>query len=267
MSATTDRIAEVYNSLKDEYDENLATVPFFINCYALFDRLMDRILEGNRFEKILEVGCGPGIQTMRLARHGREVVALDIARELMGVARERCRSHPNVRFVQEDARALSFPDKTFDLVFSFGDVLSHIVEGYEEAVAEMSRVARSGAVVTFEVDNKWHPGIFYDLPELAGNLGTPGRGNAIREWGGMHFKTFTYPELKHLLEKNGLELTGYYGHNILASLVPDRYILERGSRSWLGRMGLWLGRIDIRLSGTAPFNRLGFNTVVVARKR
>jgi ubiquinone/menaquinone biosynthesis C-methylase UbiE len=265
--ATENRIAELYNSLKDVYDENLAFVPFFINCYAMLDRVMDRVLDGKHFGRILEVGCGPGIQTVRLARHGKEVVGLDIAEDLMAVAQERCRSFPNVRFVKEDARALSFRDGSFDLVFSYGDVISHIIDGYEDAIQEMSRVARAGGIITFEIDNKWHPGFFYDWPEFLTNLKTFGRGNTAREWGGMHFKTFTHPELKGLLEKYDLTITGYYGHNILASLVPDRYILEGRSRTIMGRLALWLGRLDLWVAGVAPFNRLGFNTVVVARKK
>ena len=114
----TRRVADIYNNLLDVYDENLATVPFFINCYALFDRLMDQILEGSRFDTILDLGCGPGIQTMRLAHHGSEVIGVDIADDLIAVARRRCRQHPHVHFIKEDARALSFGDSSFDLVFA-----------------------------------------------------------------------------------------------------------------------------------------------------
>ena len=266
-NTATQHVAAVYNRLKDEYDENLATVPFFINCYALFDRLLDRILEGRQFQKTLDLGCGPGIQTVRLARHSKEVVGVDIADDLLRVARDRCRDYLNVRFVKEDARALSFDADSFEAIFAYGDVLSHIVDGYEQAVSEISRVAKPGAMVTFEVDNKWHPGIFYKPIELGLNLLNPGRGHTARTWGGMSFKTFTFRELKRMLERYDLELLECYAHNILASLVPDRFSMERGPRTFFGRLALMLGKLDLACSGVFPFNRMGYNSVILARKR
>ena len=204
---------------------------------------------------------------VRLARHASRVIGVDISDDLLEVARGRCREYSNVRFAKEDARALSFGPGTFDAIFSYGDVLSHIVDGYERALAEMSRVARPGALITFEVDNKWHPGIFYNPGELIRNLASPGHGHAGRKWNDLHFRTFTYRELRDLLNKHGMEMMEYHGHNMLASLIPDRFVLERKARTLGGRAALWLGRIDLDLSDVYPFNRMGFNTIVVAKKR
>jgi SAM-dependent methyltransferase len=183
------------------------------------------------------------------------------------VARTRCRDHPNVLLLKEDARALSFGPGSFDAVFSYGDVLSHIVDGYETALSEMSRVARPGALITFEVDNKWHPGIFYTPGELVRNLVSPGHGHAGRKWNNLSFRTFTYHELRRLLNRHGMDIVEFHGHNMLASLIPDRYVLERTPRTFGGRTAIWLGRIDLDLSDVFPFNRMGFNSIVVARKR
>ena len=261
------RVEATYNRIRDEYDENITMLPFYINGYALFGKILDRVLNGRRFDKILDIGCGPGVQTVRLARHGDVVVGVDIADDLLAVAKERCRDYAHVQFIKEDARALSFESAAFDAVFSYGDVLSHIVEGYELALAEMSRVAKPGALVTFEVDNKWHLGIFYRPDEFIQNLMNPGRGHTARKWAGLSFKTFTCRELRKLLEKHDLELVEYHGSNILSSVIPDRYTLERGRRSFLGRVALGMGRMDLVVSRRFPFNRLGFNSLVIAVKR
>lgn len=263
----TQDVVSTYKRLKSDYDQIIAEQPFFINCYALYEKLLDRILTDRHFEKILDVGCGPGAQTVRLAQHGTEVIGVDIADDLLGVAKERCRAYRHVKFLKEDARALSFDNETFNAIFSYGDVLSHILEGYEQALAEMSRVAKPGALVTFEVDNKWHLGIFYHPIEFLKNLVTPGRGHIARQWEDLHFKTFTYREIKNLLRKYGLEIKESHGHNVLAAIVPDRYVLENYRRSLWGWMALWLGKIDLTLSGRFPFNRLGFNTIIIARKK
>lgn len=267
MSEAEQQVIAAYKRLTDEYDRIIEQQPFFINCYALYTKMLDKILSGRSYERVLDVGCGNGNQTVRLALHGKEVVGIDIAEDLMAVARDRCQRFPHVTIQREDARKLPFPDASFDCVLSFGDVLSHIVDGYELALAEMARVARPGAVVSFEVDNKWHLGIFYHPHELWRNVLTPGRGNTARFWEGMHFKTFCRPELLGLLNRYDLELVEYHSHNALAALVPDPYVLEEQGRSRWGRIALALGRIDLAWSGRFPINRLGFNIIVLARKR
>ncbi len=262
-----DGVVSAYKRLTQDYDRIIEQQPFFINAYALYDKLMHRILDARRYLRILDVGCGNGAQTVRLASHGDEVVGVDIAEDLLEVARERCRSFSHVRFMKEDACQLPFPENSFDCIVSYGDVLSHIVDGYERALSEISRVARAGAVVTFEVDNKWNAGILYHPWELWDAVRTIGKGHATRKWEGMRFKTFTHRELAGLLDEYRLEITGYHGHNILASIVPDRYVLEQRRRTLGGRLALGLGRLDLFVSGAFPFNRLGFNIMVVARKR
>lgn len=259
-------VALAYKRLTDDYDRIIERQPFFINAYALYDKLLHQILDGNRYNRILDVGCGNAAQTVRLARHGEEVIGVDIAEDLLSVARERCRQFPNVRFVKEDARKLAFPDQTFDCILSYGDVLSHITDGYEQALSELSRVSKPGALISFEVDNKWNAGILYKPREFWNAIRTIGKGHDTREWEGMRFKTFTHHELAGLLRKHGFEITGYHAHNILASLIPDRYVLEQERRSTWGWLALILGKFDLMVSGIFPFNRFGFNIMVMARK-
>lgn len=266
-TVTTHDVASAYKRLVQDYDRIIERQPFFINAYALYDKLLNRILAGHRYEKILDLGCGNAAQTIRLARYGKEVIGVDIAEDLLCVARERCRAFPNVRFMKEDARKLSFPDRTFECVLSYGDVLSHIIEGYEQALSEISRVSKPGALISFEIDNKWNAGILYHPRELLDALWTRGRGHDTRRWEGMRFKTFTHRELGGLLKKYRLEMAGYHGHNILASLIPDRYVLEQDQRTFWGRLALGLGKIDLALSGCFPFNRFGFNIMIIAYKQ
>lgn len=263
---SNDQVVSFYRQDTDDYDQIITSQPFFINSYALYDKLLINLLTGKQYRRILDLGCGTGAQMVTLARFGEEVVGVDIAEDLLEVARERCRGFPNVRCVMQDARKLSFEDESYDFVVSYGDVLSHIWDGYEEALSEMVRVAKPGAIVTFEVDNKWNAGLMYHPRELWDAICSPGRGHNTRFWEGLRFKTFTHPELNRLTKKYGLEVLGYHGHNMLASFIPDRFILESLDGNRLGRIALGLGKIDLLLSGTFPFNRFGFNSVVIARK-
>jgi ubiquinone/menaquinone biosynthesis C-methylase UbiE len=255
-----------YQRLSDLYQDLIVRQPFFINCYALYDKLLDKLLKGKRYGKILDVGCGSGIQTVVLAGHADEVTGIDISEEFVNIARKKCEKLPNVRFRIENACRLPFADDSFDGIVSYGDVISHIVVGYEQALAEMARVVKPGGWITFEVDNKWNAGMLFVPEEFKDALKASGKGHATRKWQGMHFKTFTPAELKSLLDLNRLEILEWHGHNILASCIPDRWLLEE-KRTLLGKLAIVLGKIDLLLSGIYPFNRFGFNHMLIVRKR
>ncbi len=260
-------VANAYNHLGAGFDALVEKTPFLINCTLLYNRCLEEFAAGLPLLRVLDLGCGSGVQSAYLAPYAKEVVGVDLSEKLVEIARERCRAYPHAQFHVADACKLPFPDQRFDFIISYGDVLSHIVEGYKEAVSEMARVAKPGARITFEVDTKWNFGIFYHPQELIDALSVRGIGHATRCWEGMRFKTFTYCEIKSLLEKNQLEIISCRGHNILASLIPDRFLLEKKTRTLIGKLALWLGRIDLRLSGIFPFNRFGFNFIITAIKR
>lgn len=107
--------------------------------------LFERMAERGRGRRLLEVGCGIGIDTLRLARLGfGEVVGVDLTEVAVEVAAERARREglEGVRFEVADAETLPFEEGSFDLVYSFG-VLHH-TPGIERAVAEVHRVLAPG---------------------------------------------------------------------------------------------------------------------------
>lgn len=263
----SESVAKIYNKLGTGFDQLVNETPFLINSYLLYDLCLKELTEGKRYGRVLDVGCGSGLQSICLAPHADEVVGIDLSHALIDVAKKRCSAYPNVRFEVADACKLPFPDESFDLIVSYGDVLSHIVEGYPQAVAEMARVAKTGALITLETDSKWNFGIFYHPSELvAAMTAPPGIGHDTRTWEGMRFKTFTYKELTGLLESNHLEVLSCRGHNILTSLIPDLFLLEK-KRSRMGKFALAVGKLDLILSGWVGFRRFGFNFVITARKK
>jgi ubiquinone/menaquinone biosynthesis C-methylase UbiE len=103
---------------------------------------------------VLEVGCGTGVLTRRLAEWPNvgEVVGVDIAGSLLATASELAADRPSVSFRESDARALPFADDSFDVVV-FDSTLSH-VPGPEAALAEAFRVLRNGGrLAAFDGDN------------------------------------------------------------------------------------------------------------------
>ncbi len=96
---------------------------------------IDRLLDIAPGDRVLEVGCGRGHLTLRLAERGIDVLGIDAnprAAEIAGTE----------RVLTMGAESLDFPDDSFDYVLSV-HALEHI-PALGEALAEMGRVLRQG---------------------------------------------------------------------------------------------------------------------------
>ena len=98
-------------------------------------------------ERVLDLGCGTG--SLALALAGRSaagrVCGLDFSAAYVEYARRRTGGDPRMEFQVGDACAMPFPEASFDRVLSL--LMLHFVPRATDAVAEMRRVARPGAVV------------------------------------------------------------------------------------------------------------------------
>jgi 2-polyprenyl-3-methyl-5-hydroxy-6-metoxy-1,4-benzoquinol methylase len=96
---------------------------------------------------VLELACGTGLWTRRLARHARRLTALDASAEVLALARERVKDS-RVTYVQADLFAWE-PDPAYDVCF-FGFWLSHVPEERFDVFWEKVKAAlRPGGRVFF----------------------------------------------------------------------------------------------------------------------
>jgi ubiquinone/menaquinone biosynthesis C-methylase UbiE len=93
--------------------------------------------------RVLDVGCGPGVDTGSLALRGVHTVGLDIAAAMLLMAAP----HSGGRVVQADQRRLPFADETFDGVWANACLLHLAKRDLPGALLEMQRVLGPGAVL------------------------------------------------------------------------------------------------------------------------
>ncbi|MFL6233924.1 MAG: class I SAM-dependent methyltransferase [Thermoanaerobaculia bacterium] len=75
--------------------------------------------------RVLELGAGTGRATVSLARAGAQVVALELAPEMIAVARRKLAGFSNVRLVAADMRRSPLSSR-FDLVAAIDDPFVHL---------------------------------------------------------------------------------------------------------------------------------------------
>jgi ubiquinone/menaquinone biosynthesis C-methylase UbiE len=91
----------------------------------------------------LEIGCGTGELTLKLAARVARVVGVDLSPEMLAAARRRCAAAGNVELIQADFVALPLERESFDVVASVA-TLHHLP--LAEIFARVSRALRPGGV-------------------------------------------------------------------------------------------------------------------------
>jgi len=126
-------------------------------------RRLDQVMPLEAGQRVLEVGCGSGHLTTRLANRGVDIVGID--------------ANPNTVEVSGSDRVLcmrgedlEFPDDEFDAIVSV-HAIEHIPE-LEAALAEMARVLKPGGRATFIYPAEPIMGM-YAIPTSVILYGTP----------------------------------------------------------------------------------------------
>ena len=112
-----------------------------------------RLNEIAPFGDVLEIACGTGWWTKRLAKLARSVTAIDASPEMLRILRRRVRA-ASVHDVRADVFDWT-PDRAYDLVF-FGFWISHVPQDRFEEFWTVVRASLSpGGRVFFVDEMKW----------------------------------------------------------------------------------------------------------------
>ena len=136
MKSGSRSLAELYDGRAAAFGRDVRASGYF--CRQSFDQRYEKITELLRSadqKQILDVGCGPGLFSARLALKNR-VVGIDLSHQMLRLAGR------DLNAVQGDAFSLPFQNHSFDVVMSI-EVLQHLSKP-ECFLKEMARVTKSG---------------------------------------------------------------------------------------------------------------------------
>lgn len=137
----SEKLSQVYGKLARYYDTDKPPV------WQEIEDLLSDIVPGSA---VLDVGCGTG-RILQVLPANVKYTGLDNSPELLAIAGRR---HPTGKFISADARALPFPDKSFDAVLVIA-VAHHFLKEPERlaVLAEAKRVLKKGGRVYVSVWN------------------------------------------------------------------------------------------------------------------
>ncbi|HWQ99221.1 MAG TPA: methyltransferase domain-containing protein [Candidatus Methylomirabilis sp.] len=144
----SERIKDFYCGHSDEIIRKRFDSPEPLRRYAhrtQYDALIANIPTGST---VLDAGCGEGVISLLLAERGNASTGVDLSSPNVEAARREALRRgvgSLATFVQGDAEALPFPDKSFDIVVS-SHVLEHLPD-FDQGARELVRVAKRRVVV------------------------------------------------------------------------------------------------------------------------
>ncbi|HHM24034.1 MAG TPA: class I SAM-dependent methyltransferase, partial [Bacteroidetes bacterium] len=122
-----------------------------------FDKLryLPRVVDFSAYrgKKLLEVGCGIGIDLLEFARGGARVVGIDLAETSIDLARKNFELAGQIgEFHVMDGENMSFEDNSFDVVYAHGVI--QYTANPEKMIAEIHRVLKPGGEAIMMVYNR-----------------------------------------------------------------------------------------------------------------
>lgn len=208
-------------------------------------------------ERLIDMGCGDGWQSLRLTRAGYDVVGTDISLERLN--RAKSKSGGKVNCFVSDMRQPAIRPLSTDCIY-LGQVLEHLPHP-ESVLKGLRRLLRPGGVLV--LDTPCRDNIVDDLFRL---LGLDKRHPGILEWGLSidpgHVRFYRLEEINELLRGAGFEVVFSRGAPRI------RWNIPRVGNFLAAKRGFWIFHDLLEgLIGLIPrYRRTGAVVVCVARR-
>jgi demethylmenaquinone methyltransferase / 2-methoxy-6-polyprenyl-1,4-benzoquinol methylase len=126
------------------------------------DRIINLVHKNAKYQRVLDIGCGPGTISEDLLEIGEQVWGIDISEDMIKIAIDRFKEKnysSKIHFNIGDAENLNFPDQFFDAVFCLG--VLRFLDSWEKGLQEIYRVLKPNGVVVITFFFRFSPHWFF----------------------------------------------------------------------------------------------------------
>jgi len=114
-------------------------------------KILERLIKHiklNNIKNVLEIGCGAGITAAYMHdKYNMNVIGIDVDSEQITIAKKYQKENQRLKFIESDARDLSFNNQQFDMILSF--FVMHHINKWEKALNEINRVLKPNGYLIF----------------------------------------------------------------------------------------------------------------------
>ncbi len=242
-----------YSGFATVYDLFMDNVPYeewadYVQCLLKKNNISEGLL--------LELGCGTGSMTRRLADRGFDMIGIDYSEEMLAIARENNAGDYNILYLCQDMREFELFG-TVAAVVSVCDSMNYILS--EEELLKVFRLVNNyldpGGIFIFDLDTRYAyeeilgdntiaenrpegsfiwENTYYEeetMNEVNLTLFIPEEDGLYRKYEETHYrKAYSLERIAELIEESGLELVAIY--DMLTEKKPGKkceraYIVAR----------------------------------------
>ena len=143
--------------------------------------------------KILDVGCGVGVDAGFMTSKGFEIIGLDLSKEMLNIARQK---FPQIDFRQQDIRELDFPPNSFDGILASCSLI-HIPKKDVSALLEkFHQILKKDGTIYIALQGGKSEEIFISEP--------------LKPDEKLFLNIISFDEIRNLLVKNGFSIVKKY---------------------------------------------------------
>lgn len=139
---------KAYSEFAAVYDELMTDIP-----YDAYVDLIDMAADGISGKQVLDIGCGTGLLSVKLAKRGADVTGVDLSSDMLTVAQERAQalSLP-VTYIQQPMQQLA-GFKNYDIAIIAIDSVNYLTrkEDVEETFRRIHSALAVGGTLIFDV--------------------------------------------------------------------------------------------------------------------
>ena len=158
--------------------------------------------------RVLDCGCGSGVQSKLLFEKGLEVVGLDLSLRMINEAKKRV---PEAKFVVGDMTKMEFTDEAFDGVYARASLLHVPKNLIPKVLRSINKILKDGGILYLALKEG----------EGEGEVVDERFGKKVRRF----FSFFKTAEIKKLLSQSGFKIVSLVRHKRHVTSQPWLQIL------------------------------------------
>jgi len=148
---------EAYEALAEAYAAAIDTKPH--NAYCERPATLS-LLPNVKGKRVLDAGCGPGVYSEWLIKHGAEVVAIDASPRMVRLAKQRLGRAGDVREADLSKPLNFLDDSFFDVIVS--PLVLEYIENWGPTLREFFRILRQDGCLVCSVTHPFYDFTYYE---------------------------------------------------------------------------------------------------------